>query len=451
MSNIHKYHSSISDNSIIIPDNWKLYKWKDLILSYEQGLIRSNLQLVNNGVFYFKMHNISSNGTCDYSKREFTTTTLEELEHYTLKNGDFLINVRNSYDLVGKTCVVSSLTEPTVYNHMLIKIKHVDERLNYYINALLSKTYWKQYVDGCKKGTTTVIALYKEDIENIPIPVPPENTFNFIVNFEKKILASIDNNLSICSDLESMAKLIYDYWFIQFDFPDANGRPYKSSGGKMVWSKDLKREIPEGWEVTKLKNIFETERGISYNTANIETGKGIPMLNLATFRPGGGEYKSEGLKHFLGDCPKSKLLKPYDLIMCNTQQTSIKFETDIIGRAMLVPDIFENEITFSHHVNVIRTKNDDMKFFLLYLFNSDYFHKYIAGFTNGTNILGLSFNGVEDFITAIPSNELLSKFAKIIQPVFEKKSCIFKENQDLDSLRDFLLPMLMNGQVKVKS
>lgn len=218
-----------------------------------------------------------------------------------------------------------------------------------------------------------------------------------------------------------------------------------------MWNEELKRWVPEGWEVTKLKKIFETERGISYNTANIETGKGIPMLNLATFRPGGGEYKSEGLKHFLGNCPQNKLLKPYDLLMCNTQQTSIKFETDIIGRAMLVPDIFEKDITFSHHVNVIHTKNDDMKFFLFYLFNSDYFHKYIAGFTNGTNILGLSFNGVEDFISVIPPKKLLSKFAKIIQPVFKKKSCIFKENQQLASLRDFLLPMLMNGQVKIQN
>lgn len=315
-----------------------------------------------------------------------------------------------------------------------------------YIYYYLNSIDLRGYITGSAQPKLT-----KENLSNINLELPDYQTQCKVAHFLSSLDLKLENNIAICSELESMAKLIYDYWFVQFDFPDENGRPYKSSGGKMVWSKDLKREIPEGWEVTKLKNIFETERGISYNTANIETGKGIPMLNLATFRPGGGEYKSEGLKHFLGDCPKSKLLKPYDLIMCNTQQTSIKFETDIIGRAMLVPDIFENEITFSHHVNVIRTKNDDMKFFLLYLFNSDYFHKYIAGFTNGTNILGLSFNGVEDFITAIPSNELLSKFAKIIQPVFEKKSCIFKENQDLASLRDFLLPMLMNGQVKVKS
>lgn len=170
---------------------------------------------------------------------------------------------------------------------------------------------------------------------------------------------------------------------------------------------------------------------------------------MATFMPGGGDYKADGLKHYLGDYPKNKVLKPYELIMCNTQQTAIKFETDIIGRAMLVPDIFDGDVVFSHHVNVIRTADENMKYYLLYLFNSDYYHKYISGFTNGTNILGLSFNGVEDYLTESPSADILKMFGERVLEVEKKKSEIFLENQQLSSLRDFLLPMLMNGQVKV--
>ena len=116
---------------------------------------------------------------------------------------------------------------------------------------------------------------------------------------------------------------------------------------------------------------------------------------------------------------------------------------------MLVPDIFEEDVVFSHHVNVIRTIDEDMKYYLLFLFNSDYFHKYISGFTNGTNILGLSFNGVEDYLTEVASADILKEFGKIILDFEKKKSEIILENQQLASLRDFLLPMLMNGQVKV--
>lgn len=301
---------------------------------------------------------------------------------------------------------------------------------------------------------STAVSAYPsfnpDDLGNYSIEMPDS-----LVEQKKiaKILANIDskifNNNTICSNLEAMAKLLYDYWFVQFDFPDENGKPYKSSGGKMVWNEDLKREIPAGWEVGRIGDMISTERGISYSTPNIKTGKGVPMLNLATFMPGGGDYKADGLKHYRGDYPKNKVLKPYELIMCNTQQTAIKFETDIIGRAMLVPDIFDGDVVFSHHVNVIRTQNEDMKYYLLYLFNSDYYHKYISGFTNGTNILGLSFNGVEDYLTEIPPQNLLEEFGRTVLGVEKKKSEIFKENEQLASLRDFLLPMLMNGQVKV--
>lgn len=304
-------------------------------------------------------------------------------------------------------------------------------------------------IDKLKTGSN-IPTLNRNDI--YPLEVP----FETDVNEQKRIstvLSTIDikisNNNAICSNLEAIAKLLYDYWFVQFDFPDDHGKPYKSSGGKMVWNDELKREITEGWEVRRVGDIVTTERGISYGTPNIASGEGVPMLNLATFMPGGGDYKADGLKHFLGEYSKSKVLTPYDLIMCNTQQTAIKFETDIIGRAMLVPDVFDGDIVFSHHVNVIRPESEETKYYLLYLFNSDHFHKYISGFTNGTNILGLSFNGVEDYLTEIPPAALLKSFADVVLACEKKKSEIILENLQLAELRDFLLPMLMNGQVTV--
>ena len=293
------------------------------------------------------------------------------------------------------------------------------------------------------------LASATTNFKELEFPLIPITEQNKVASLIENIDSKIENNNKICDDLEAMAKLIYEYWFVQFDFPDGNGKPYKSSGGKMIWNDKLRRELPEGWGVLPIGNMISTERGLSYSTPNIKSGQGIPMLNLATFMPGGGEYKADGLKHYLGDYPRNKVLQPYDLIMCNTQQTAIKFETDIIGRAMLVPDIFIGDVVFSHHVNVIRTHEESMKYYLLYLFNSDYYHKYISGFTNGTNILGLSFNGVEDYLTEVPTPDLLKKFGEVVLDVEKKKSEIIVENQQLASLRDFLLPMLMNGQVKV--
>lgn len=337
-------------------------------------------------------------------------------------------------DLITNQTFAGLVCGEKLYNHFL-----------YYFVKLYTKAFIDKSV-GCAQAYIT-----RETFENIELPDIPFEKQKEIVASLEMIDDKIENNNAICSELEAMAKLLYDYWFVQFDFPDPSGKPYKSSGGKMVWNEKLKREIPdaEGWGVKRVGDMITTERGISYSTPNIETGKGVPMLNLATFKPGGGDYKADGLKHFLGDYPKNKVLRPYELIMCNTQQTAIKFETDIIGRAMLVPDIFDGDVVFSHHVNVIRTQDENAKYYLLYLFNSDYYHKYISGFTNGTNILGLSFNGVEDYWTEVPSSDLLKRFGKIVLEVERKKSEIIVENQQLASLRDFLLPMLMNGQVKV--
>ena len=242
---------------------------------------------------------------------------------------------------------------------------------------------------------------------------------------------------------------IYIHWFLQFDFPNKEGKPYKSSGGKLIWNDEVKRSIPVNWNVDKLGNIFTSERGISYSTQNISSGKGNPMINLANFAPGGGAYKSSGLKHFDGTYASNKVLKPYDLVMCNTQQTAIDFDKDIIGRAMLVPDIFDEDILSSHHVNVIRPHNLFMKEYLLFLFNSEFFHKYISGHTNGTNILGLVFSGVEDYKTEIPPDYVLEAFSAIVLNAEAIKSSILRENRSLCSIRQYLMPMLMSGQATI--
>ncbi len=267
------------------------------------------------------------------------------------------------------------------------------------------------------------------------------------------ILSSLDDKIALNrrmnAKLEQMAKRLYDHWFVQFDFPNADGKPYKASSGKMVWNETLKREIPAGWEVKKLGTLFTTNRGVSYSTKTITGDKGIPMINLASFSPD-GSYKIDEIKLYTGKYAQEKVLKPFDLVMCNTQQTAIDFSKDIIGKALLVPDIFEGDITSSHHVNTLKVHDEKLKFYLYRLFNTDYFHAYISHFASGTNIMGLDFAGVENYSAVIPSEEVSSKFADFTLNIEKMKSEIIRENTKLISLRDRLLPLLMNGQVEVK-
>lgn len=267
------------------------------------------------------------------------------------------------------------------------------------------------------------------------------------------VLSALDDKIALNKKmnqkLEAMAKRLYDYWFVQFDFPDENGRPYKTSGGPMTHNETLKREIPEGWKVTRLGDLFKTNRGVSYSTPTLGTeGDGVPMINLASFSPN-ESYNEKGIKYYKGEYTDEKVLKPFDFVMCNTQQTAIDPQKDIIGRSMLVPDIFDGDIVSSHHVNTIKLEKENLKFYLNRLFNTKFYHAYISKFANGTNILGLIFSGVEDYMCEIPSDDLLEKFAKISLDIEKKKSKIIKENQKLTALRDKLLPLLMNGQVVV--
>ncbi|MCM1064986.1 MAG: restriction endonuclease subunit S [Eubacterium sp.] len=249
-------------------------------------------------------------------------------------------------------------------------------------------------------------------------------------------------------ELESMVKTIYNYWFLQYEFPNEEGKPYRSSGGKMVWNEELKRKIPETWRVQSIGELFVSNRGISYNSESIESN-GVPMINLASFNID-GSYKENGIKIYSGEYTKDKIVKSFDLLMCNTQQTAIDYKKDIIGKAILVPDIFEGDVVTSHHVTTIHVKEPDLKFFLYRLFNTDFFHRYIAGYTNGTNILGLIFSGVEKYRMEIPDGLTIKKFAGFMFEIEMRKSKIIKENQELQSLRGFLFPLLINGQVGFK-
>lgn len=211
-----------------------------------------------------------------------------------------------------------------------------------YVYYLLStmKSYFQKIA-----GSTTTPILPKSVFEEIEIHLPGMKKQKDVVSILYALDRKIELNKQINDNLEEMAKQLYDYWFVQFDFPNEEGMPYKSSGGEMVWNEKLKREIPKGWEVKHLGDIIETNRGISYNTSSI-SGGGVPMINLASFNVN-GTYKDAGIKTYNGSYTKEKVLKPFDLVLCNTQQTAIDFSKDIIGKAFLVPDVFEGDIVSS--------------------------------------------------------------------------------------------------------
>ena len=319
-----------------------------------------------------------------------------------------------------------------------------------YVAYLLEAILASPVINGGDKST--VPGIDRNALHAMEIPyIENHDEQGLIAN----VLSSIDDkialNKKIMTELEKTSRLIYDYWFTQFDFPDENGKPYRSSGGKMVYNETLKREIPEGWEAVSVNELVRIEKGISYK-ANDLKGEGVPMINLASFNTD-GTYKVEGLKSYSGALDSRKMVSSLDLVMCITQQTAIDLsgKTNVIGKTFFVPDIFSKTTVISTDVCKLMVRNDAYAYVLNGLFKRSDIHKYIVGFANGTKIKHLDTASAFNLRVAVPPNgsDVLRIYSVKVRLFEKEKNNLLRENLRLEALRDWLLPMLMNGQVHV--
>ncbi|MFC5282102.1 hypothetical protein [Pedobacter alpinus] len=250
-----------------------------------------------------------------------------------------------------------------------------------------------------------------------------------------------------------MAKLLYDYWFVQFDFPDANGKPYKSSGGKMVYNEVLKREIPEGWEVKSLANFILNDKSGDWGK---EESEGNYVIKVECIRGadinginGKGEVKAP--TRFILEKNEHKILLEFDLVV----EISGGSPTQSTGRLGFITkevlERFDNPLICSNFCKAVSLKSENQFFFFVNSWNRAYDNGILFGFEGKTSgIKNLLFEMfVNNYIVAVPEENLLTKFQNITSLYEKKRQVNLKQNQKLAELRDWLLPMLMNGQVKV--
>ena len=287
-------------------------------------------------------------------------------------------------------------------------------------------------------------SINPDDIGNLYLRFPEVSTQKKIASVLSNIDRKISVNREINRNLEELAKQIYDYWFVQFDFPNEEGKPYKSSGGKMVWNESLKRKIPADWEVKNVVDVIEPiERGISYTSDDIKSNKGIPMLNLACYDKQ-GEYRSGEMKFFSGKC--TDRVYPFEMFIACTDMTQ---NADIIGRPIFAPTEY-NEYVYSMDLAKITPKLIS-KMYLYYTLRTSFYHTYIKPFASGTNVKHLNIYGIERYPLYIPSGDIQKRFKERIRPIKIKQQKCLQEIQELTELRDSLLPLLMNGQVTLNS
>ena len=356
-----------------------------------------------------------------------------------VKRGDLLLT---SEAPAGQVMLWMS-DEKIVLSQRLFALRTKTDVYNKYLKYYLQSNIGQFEINKNTSGST-VFGISAKMFDFIKVNLPEYDLQLLIGDLLYLIDSEIELNNRINIELEAMAKTLYDYWFVQFDFPDKNGKPYKTNGGKMVWNKELKRSVPEGWGVKLLGEEIEIQRGISYTSKEIN-GDGIPMINLNSFNLD-GTYKAEGIKKYSGKFAEKNIVKSGDLLIAATDVTR---NADIIGRAILVPDYYKEDLVFSMDIAKIISNNIPSSF-LMMLFNSNHYHNYIKWYASGTIVLHLNLDGVNRYVIEIPPTNLLKMFDEFYLPIANRVYMTAEENQKLTELRDWLLPMLMNGQVKVK-
>ncbi|HBB4138840.1 TPA: restriction endonuclease subunit S [Escherichia coli] len=346
-----------------------------------------------------------------------------------LEPGDIIfVRSNGNKALVGRSLYID-LNEKSLYSGFCIRARlKTDDFLPLFLAYYTRTNFFKSAITSV--AGTNINNLNQDILGNIMIP-------HYSIGIQKSIVAvltSIDEKIAINNrinaELEAMAKTLYDYWFVQFDFPDANGKPYKTSGGRMEYNATLKREIPAGWAVNTLSQIAnitmgQSPAGESYNEDGIGTLFFQGSTDFGWLFPTPRQYTTS----------PTRMAKKGDILLsvrAPVGDMNIANADCCIGRGLAALNS--------------KSRSDGFLFYVMKYFKQVFERRNAEGTTFGS----MTKDDLHSLQVVCPEPRLLKRYDDIVS---EYNKMIFTrslENQDLIKLRDWLLPILMNGQVKIK-
>lgn len=408
-------HSTLEQ--ICVPD-------KGAIISGPFGSNISSKFFVSQGVPVIRGNNLTlgKEKFIDNGFAYITPEKAEELNCYALKN-DLVFTAAGTLGQVGV------LTGDLRYEKYVISNKQLRARIDSSKVDLLYAYYWysspwmQQYFITNNKGSTVPLVTLSE-LKSAPITYPESiEEQRKIASIFDDITTKIDLNTRLCSELEAMAKTLYDYWFVQFDFPDENGKPYRTSGGAMEWCQELGREVPKGWKVRRLPEVSSVQYGFPLSTEKFSsTGNRVVRIrdiidnsySALTNEAVGNEYftqEDDLLVGMDGNFQMNYWTRNGDIV--NQRITRIR---KTVIPIMLIKMQIQPYITAKIDTVARSTVG--------HLGDADFSERYIL----------------------VPEGLDIDIFDAYLSKIVSLR----KENQELSDLRDWLLPMLMNGQAQVE-
>lgn len=373
-------------------------------------------------------------------------TSVQDQEVYSIRKGDiFLTRTSETIDELGMSCVALKDYPRATFSGFVKRIRPTKTDVAYdkYMAFYLRSKFFRKTMTN--NATMTLRASLNEDIFSyLKLYLPDLSIQKSSGDLLFLLYSKIELNNYMNAKLESMAKILYDYWFVQFDFPDKNGKPYKASGGKMVLNAQLKREIPEGWICYPLSEIISRIATGLNPRKNFVLGKGsnyyVTIKNIDN-----GKIILDDKCDKIDDESLNIINRRSDLRIGDILFTSI----EPVGVVYLIQDQPENW-NINESVFSLRPNYDLITPAYSYLFLScSEIKSYTKNVSAGSIHKGVRISVLNSFKMAYSNKVIISAFTEIVDPILKRINVINKENQKLSSLRDWLLPMLMNGQVKV--
>lgn len=290
---------------------------------------------------------------------------------------------------------------------------------------------------SCMEGTSGRKRVNEGVLKFHELPIPLENEQQKIAAVLTALDKKIELNNRINAELEAMAKTLYDYWFVQFDFPDdspqGQGKPYKTSGGKMVYNPALKREIPEGWEVASLVDIATFTNGIAcqrYFPKEDEAGV-YKVIKIREFSSG----LDENSDVVIADIPEELIIQDGDVLFSWSATLDVKLWAGGVG-------------ALNQHIFKVTSDSYPKTFYYFEVLRYLEHFKMIAALRK-TTMGHITKDHLAWSRISLPPRDLIEEMDKKLSPMLEKIVSNNQQNMKLTKLRDWLLPMLMNGQVTV--
>lgn len=414
--------------------NLKKHKFSDLY-DISSG-ISSKPEQAGHGFPFLSFSSVFNNHFLPMPLPDLMDTSEKDRETYSIKQGDiFLTRTSETLDELAMSSVAISDIENATYSGFLKRLRPKQSTATYpkfmafYLRSKLFRKTMKN------NAIMTLRASFNEQIFSYLDLLLPEydeqkNIGDLLFLLEEKIKLNNKTN----TELEAMAKLIYDYWFVQFDFPDAKGKPYKSSGGKMIYNQELKREIPLGWKVGTLLDIATFTNGIACQKYRPREDEDYYKVIKIREMSGGFTEKSEYVSKSI---PQKVVVHNGDVLFSWSATLDVKIWTGGLGG-------------LNQHIFKVTSDKYPRTYYYFEILRYLQHFKMMAELRK-TTMGHITQDHLKQSRIPIAPSELISNLHEKIDFIITKQVKAKEENLRLEQLRDWLLPMLMNGQVSLSN